>query len=184
METRKISHRLGRALLAVVCGIVVVAAAPFLFFKFGSPPVAVADSPFPFEKPMVKIAIRARINREMKQPPFEASEDVLESGAQIYRQVCSVCHGIPGHDSRYAKHMFPPPPQLWKKHGPKGAVGVSDDAPGFSRWVVDNGIRLTGMPSFRGVLSDTQIWQVSLLLKNADKNLPEPVSQILNAPTP
>jgi len=28
------------------------------------------------------------------------------------------------------------------------------------------------------------MWQVSLLLKNADKELPTPVTEILNAPTP
>jgi mono/diheme cytochrome c family protein len=37
---------------------------------------------------------------------------------------------------------------------------------------VSNGIRLTGMPSFKDTLSDTQIWQVALLLANADKPLP------------
>jgi thiosulfate dehydrogenase len=40
------------------------------------------------------------------------------------------------------------------------------------------------MPAYNHVLSDTQMWQVSLLLKNADKDLPDPVTQILNAPTP
>ena len=40
------------------------------------------------------------------------------------------------------------------------------------------------MPSYKHVLSDTQMWQVSLLLKNADKELPGPVTQILDSPTP
>jgi len=47
---------------------------------------------------------------------------------------------------------------------------------------VDNGIRLTGMPSFNKTLSDTQRWQVSLLLANADKDLPDPVKKILTQP--
>jgi hypothetical protein len=38
------------------------------------------------------------------------------------------------------------------------------------------------MPSYRKVLSDTEMWQVSLLLKNADKELPLPVTQILTGP--
>ena len=40
------------------------------------------------------------------------------------------------------------------------------------------------MPSYHHVLNDTEMWQVSLLLKNADKELPDPVMQILNSPTP
>jgi thiosulfate dehydrogenase len=84
----------------------------------------------------------------------------------------------------YARHMYPDAPQLWKKHPRGNAVGVSDDDAGEIYWKVDNGIRLTGMPSYSHILSDTQMWQVSLLLKNADKELPDPVAQILKAPTP
>ena len=48
----------------------------------------------------------------------------------------------------------------------------SDDPPGETFWKVSNGIRLSGMPAYHDVLSETQIWQVSLLLANADKPLP------------
>jgi thiosulfate dehydrogenase len=154
----------------------------FLYLKFGPVPVAVADSPFPLERQIVKIALRARIGRQMKTAPFAVNEVALESGAQIYREHCSICHGTPGHDAQYAAHLYPAPPQLWKKHGTHGAVGLSEEEPGLAYWIVSNGIRLTGMPSFSHILSDTQMWQVSLLLKNANKELPAPVSQILNAP--
>ncbi len=40
-------------------------------------------------------------------------------------------------------------------------VGVSDDEAGETYWKVANGIRLTGMPSYSHVLTDTQMWQVS-----------------------
>ena len=109
---------------------------------------------------------------------------MFESGAHVYRAQCASCHGTPGHDVSYAKYMFPSAPQLWKKHGSKGVVGVSDDEAGETHWKVENGIRLSGMPSYSHVLSDAQMWQVSLLLKNADKELPAPVTAILNSPTP
>jgi len=57
---------------------------------------------------------------------------------------------------------------------------VTDDPPGETYWKVANGIRLTGMPAFKDVLSDTQMWQVSLLLANADKPLPPAAIAILN----
>jgi mono/diheme cytochrome c family protein len=59
--------------------------------------------------------------------------------------------------------MFPSPPQLF--HG----NGVTDDPVGETYWKVANGIRLTGMPAFRGSLTDEQLWQVSQLLANANK---------------
>jgi mono/diheme cytochrome c family protein len=174
----------GKLLLGFLLGVVAVAGGLFLYLKFGPLPVAVADQPFPFEKEIVRLPLGARIDRESKTAPFGTSEDVFESGAHIYRAQCAACHGTPGHDIGYAKHMFPSAPQLWKKHGTSGVVGVSDDEPGETYWKVANGIRLTGMPAFNHVLSDTQMWQVSLLLKNADKDLPNPVTQILDAPTP
>ena len=54
--------------------------------------------------------------------------------------------------------------------------------PGETYWRVANGIRLTGMPAYNHVLNDTQMWQVSLLLKNADQQLPDPVMKILTQP--
>lgn len=62
-------------------------------------------------------------------------------------------------------------------------MGVSDDPPGETYWRVANGIRLTGMPAYKDVLTDTEMWQVSLLLANADKPLPSAALDILNGTT-
>ena len=123
--------------------------------------------------------MQERIDREKKEPPFGTSEAVFESGAKVYRAQCAGCHGTPGHDVPFAKYMYPSAPQLWKKHSKGNVVGVSDDEAGETYWKVANGIRLTGMPSYSHVLSDTEMWQVSLLLKNADKEMPDPVMNIL-----
>jgi mono/diheme cytochrome c family protein len=56
--------------------------------------------------------------------------------------------------------------------------GVTDDPPQESYWKVKNGIRLTGMPTFKGVLDDTQMWQVVLLVANADK-VPDSAKKLL-----
>jgi mono/diheme cytochrome c family protein len=72
--------------------------------------------------------------------------------------------------------MFPKPPKLLE------GKGVTDDEPGETYWKVANGIRLTGMPGFGESLSQTQMWQVSLLVARADK-LPESVKAALYWPT-
>jgi mono/diheme cytochrome c family protein len=59
--------------------------------------------------------------------------------------------------------------------------GVTDDEPGETYWKIFNGIRLTGMPGFSKSLNETQIWQVALLLANADK-LPASAKAALVAP--
>jgi thiosulfate dehydrogenase len=70
--------------------------------------------------------------------------------------------------------MYPNVPQLWKH-------GVDDDPVGETYWKVSNGIRLTGMPGFKGALTDEQMWQVSQMLANAPK-LPPDAMDVLKAP--
>ena len=182
MAKKGSSGGFGKVFLGFVLGVAAVAAGLFGYQKFGALPVAVADKPFPYEKELVYLPLSSRIDRELKNPPFGISEDVFESGARVYRAQCASCHGTPGHDVAFAKHMFPSAPQLWRGHGTHGVVGVSDDEAGETYWKVANGIRLSGMPSYSKVLTDAEMWQVSLLLKNADKELPGPVSTILSSP--
>jgi mono/diheme cytochrome c family protein len=171
----------GKVVLGFFLGIVAVIAGVFLYMRFGSLPVAVADKALPFEQQIVSVPMHARIDKEMKAAPFGTSEDVFEGGAKVYHEQCAGCHGTPGHDEPFAKTIFPDAPQLWKKHPRGGVVGVSDDEVGETYWKVAHGIRLSGMPSYNKVLTDTEMWQVSLLLKNADKELPDPVMKILTA---
>ena len=70
--------------------------------------------------------------------------------------------------------MFPRPTQLFK------GKGVTDDPPSVSYWKAVNGIRLSGMPSFKNKLSDTQLWQVSLLVAHGN-DAPESVRNALLA---
>lgn len=179
MAKKSGSGGFGKVFLGFILGIAAVAAGLYLYLRFGTLPVAVADAPFPYEKQIVQVPLNARIDREVKTPPFGTSEEVFESGAHVYRAECASCHGVPGHDVLSARYMYPHSPQLWKKHGKSGVVGVSDDTAEETYWKVANGIRLSGMPAFEHLLTDTQMWQVSLLLKNADKELPLPVTQIL-----
>lgn len=151
----------------------------WVYFKFGNPPVATADKPFPFEDRIARVPLDARIAHELQQPPFGTGEDVYEAGAQVYRQQCAACHGTPGQDAAYGQWMYPVAPQLWKKHRQGNVIGVSDDHAGETFWKIKNGIRLSGMPSFEHLLSSDEMWDVSLLLKNADQQLPAPVLDIL-----
>jgi thiosulfate dehydrogenase len=183
MATRKTtsrnSHGFLKFLLGFVFAFVVLFAGVWTYLKYGHPPVATADAAFPFEAQIVHVPLDARIHRELQAPPFATSEDVYETGAQIYRKQCAACHGTPGQDVAYAKGMYPSAPQLWKKHTHGNVVGVSDDEAGETFWKIKNGIRLSGMPSYQNILSTDEMWDVSLLLKNADQQLPDPVVSLL-----
>jgi thiosulfate dehydrogenase len=169
-----------RFFLGFLLGLIVIPVAGLVYFKLGKPPVATADPPLPFEAQIVAVPLNARIDREMpKSAPIAADEAAFQAGAPIYQAQCSSCHGLPGHVVRFASAMFPRAPQLFERHGDH--VGVSDDEPGESYWKVANGIRLSGMPAFGKVLSETEMWQVSLLIANADKLSPA-VLELLKPP--
>jgi mono/diheme cytochrome c family protein len=128
----------------------------------------------PFEGQFAHMALHARMEKEMPtQSPVAADEANLTAGARLYMEHCAVCHGVPGKEqTAIAKGEFPRPPHLFQ------GKGVTDDEPGETYWKVANGIRLTGMPGFNQHLSPTEMWQVSLLLANADK-ITDPVKAVL-----
>jgi thiosulfate dehydrogenase len=169
-------------LLGVVLGILIVPMVVWIYLRVGHPPVAVADPPLMLEKQIVRAPLHARIDKEMPaSAPIEASATNLIAGAQIYREHCAACHGLYGRPSAFAGQMYPRAPQLWAPHR-NGVVGVSDDPVGETYWKVANGIRLSGMPAFEKVLNQTQMWQVSVLVKNAGQPMPADAAKLLQTP--
>lgn len=155
-----------RILLTLVLLAVIVAGAVYAYVTLGYAPVATASAPLPMETWLAHTALKAAIHRgaPTSTPPVEANEPAIVAGARIYREQCAVCHGLPSQqESHIAKGMFPHPPQLFKGHG------VTDDPVGETYWIVENGVRLTGMPGFKNLLTEDQIWQVAQMLAHADK---------------
>ncbi len=167
---------MAKFVLGLIVGWLLLAVAVAAYFASGSAPVSTSAAPMPLEKRLAKLALHARINKEMPNSvPIPADESNYLAGAHIYRQNCAVCHGLPKQPpTALSKGMFPVAPQLFEHP-------VTDDPPGETYWKASNGIRLSGMPGFSKTLSQTQLWQVTLMLANADK-LPESVRQSLSQP--
>lgn len=170
---------MGKFLFGLILGLVLLPVVVYFYFSRGIAPVATSAPPMPFEKMFARMALHARLDKEVpKTVPISADEPNLAAGAQIYKEHCAVCHGLPAQpQSAIASGMFPKPPKLME------GKGVTDDPPGESYWKVSGGIRMTGMPGFEKTLSATQMWQVSLLCANADK-LPANVKEALSGTAP
>ena len=167
---------MGKFIFGLIVGVVIVPLVVYFYFTTGMAPVATSAPPMPFEKMFARMALHARMEKEVpKTVPIQADEQNLLAGAQVYKENCAVCHGLPGgKETPIAKGMFPDPPKLMD------GKGVTDDPPGESYWKVSGGMRMTGMPGFQKSLSTTQMWQVSLLVATADK-LPQSVKDSLAA---
>jgi mono/diheme cytochrome c family protein len=169
---------MGKFLFGLIVGVFLFPAVVYLYFSRGIAPVATSAAPMPFEKTFARMALHARLDKEVpKTVPIAADDAAFTAGAQVYKEHCAVCHGLPGQPQlAIARGMFPDPPKLME------GKGVTDDPPGESYWKVSGGIRMTGMPGFEKSLSTTQMWQVSLLCANADK-LPAAAKDILTGVT-
>jgi len=164
-------------LVGLLLGLLIVPFGLYLYLTGGSAPVAASDSDMPFENYFAHKALDARIAKDMpKTVPVASTEANYLAGADLYKQHCAVCHGLPlSPKSAIATGMYPHPPVLLE------GKGVTDDEPGESYWKIFNGIRLSGMPGFSKSLTETQMWQIALLIANADK-LPASAKAALVAP--
>jgi mono/diheme cytochrome c family protein len=165
-------------LLGIILGIAGVAAGVYLYFSGGHAPVAVTSPDMPFERTFARLGQHAYLDRlPHLEPQVPADETNLLAGAKVYKENCAVCHGVPeAGKTAIADGMSPKPPQLFK------GTGVTDDDPWESYWKVEGGIRMTGMPGFKGRLTEPEIWQVALLVKNADKISPAIKAELTSAP--
>lgn len=73
--------------------------------------------------------------------PETISEDRLTQGAEHYAGSCAHCHGAPGQDpAEWSRGMRPEPPHL--------VEAASEWTTEEIYWIVENGIKMSGMPAF------------------------------------
>ncbi len=161
-------------MLAFLLGVVLTLTAIVAYFYFGGPPVAVTEKAAPWE-PLLSVPTNTRARLEAKPAPFPASEDAFEAGARTYRVQCAQCHGAPGHEASLGRMMLPRARQFFSSRDRNGTVAQT---PGELYWKTAFGIRHSGMPAYNRTLTDTQLWQIALLLHSSN-DLPDPVRSLL-----
>jgi mono/diheme cytochrome c family protein len=90
-----------------------------------------------------------------KQNPLPATDEVVSQGQEVFLGNCAQCHGADGRgDSTLGHSMNPPAMDLSSAH-----VQHWSDAELF--WIVQNGVRLTGMPSWQSSVSADDTWKLA-----------------------
>ena len=151
--------------VGIILGFILVFAGAYFYFATGRAPVATNSPEMPFERKFAGMALRAYLEKvPHANSPVPADEPNLLAGAKLYKEHCAFCHGLPGEPhNAIGNGMFPKPPLLFR------GMGVTDDEAWESYANISGGIRMSGMPGFKDHLSDTQMWQLTQLVKNADK---------------
>jgi mono/diheme cytochrome c family protein len=158
--------------LGIIFTVVVAAGVGYYFLSSGLMPASADAKPGSIENFIAATSLQATLNKDApKEPnPVQLTDENLVMGVKLYAANCVICHGTAEGESSaspIAKGESPSPPQL-------ASDGVEDDPEGWTFWKIKNGIRWTGMPSWKGALSDQQIWTLALFLKHMDKLSPEP----------
>ena len=142
--------------LAIVAGI---AAGVFFLGGFYSV-AATAEDPKAVDWALVQVR-QASIARHASDNPTISLDDAatIQAGARAYSERgCVHCHGAPGVEwSKFSEGLRPDPPDLKEV--------VPNREPRELFWVVKNGIKMTGMPSFGALAQDREIWTIAAFLK-------------------
>jgi mono/diheme cytochrome c family protein len=92
--------------------------------------------------------------------PMQPSEENLKSARDHFADHCSSCHANDGSgDTMYGKGLYPKPPDLRQAETQK----LSD---GELFWIIENGVRFTGMPAFGGHGSEDDSWKLVLFIRH------------------
>src|SRR4051794_15487952 len=87
--------------------------------------------------------------------PVAYSEDSVKEGGEHFQHHCQICHGLDGQNTGvpFAEQMSPPVADLASKD-------VQDYTDGQLKWIVQNGIGPSGMPAWKGILEDDEMWKI------------------------
>jgi len=127
-----------------------------------------ATSPGDVESRMAAEAKKLKIGGKDWQNPTADSPDVVKTGMEHFQHHCQVCHGLDGHGTGvpFAVKMSPPVIDL-------GDSSVQQYKDGQLKWIIENGIRFSGMPGWKGGLEDDEMWSIVRFIRH----LPEKGSE-------
>jgi mono/diheme cytochrome c family protein len=95
-----------------------------------------------------------------KKNPLPETDEVVSQGQEVFLGSCAQCHGADGRgDTNVGHNMAPPAMDLTSAH-----VQHWSDAELF--WIVQNGVRLTGMPAWQSSISENDTWKLAHFIHN------------------
>ncbi len=137
--------------LALVAVFVVVAVVSILHNGLSA-----RATPTALERMMARDARHLAIPEDAQalQNPVPASAENLRDARLHFADHCAICHGNDGSgDTMIGRGLYPKPPDLRLPETQKLADGELF-------WVIENGVRFTGMPAFSSPGSQNDSWKL------------------------
>lgn len=89
------------------------------------------------------------------QNPVPDTEASIDEGKEHFGHHCQICHGLDGQNTGvpFASQMSPPVADLRSRD-------VQAYTDGQLHWILVNGINPSGMPSWKGIVEDDEMWKM------------------------
>jgi mono/diheme cytochrome c family protein len=103
---------------------------------------------------------RIFIGKKWERNPLPYSRDSWDEGKEAFSHYCVACHGMDGQNTGvpFVDHISPPIPSL-------ASADVQSYTDGQLKYILDYGIRPSGMPASKGTLSDEELWSIVIFLR-------------------
>jgi mono/diheme cytochrome c family protein len=155
-------------LAGILVTLAVLASTVWAVSRFGLYPIGADNPPGGLERSLAARALDVYADKhkpDMQNPTALTAENLIE-GAMEYEEHCASCHGGARAKISPMQHKFnPPAPQLINR--------IPHDPDNWLFWVTKHGVRMTGMPTWDGILSDEDIWKIVAFIKHSNALPPE-----------
>ena len=152
-----------RLALAAVAGMLIVPAGAWVLAWLGAGSFDATATPPAWERALARMAVSASVARHAPRTlnPLRPSTDVLLAGLKVYRDACSGWHGGPNHASEWGSSDFYPRVPQFARTPPR--------KPDWQLyWIVQHGVRYSGMAAWGNQIPDSTIWQAVTFLSRLD----------------
>jgi mono/diheme cytochrome c family protein len=93
--------------------------------------------------------------------PIPVTPANVDAGKHVFSYYCVECHGRDGQNTGvpFATRLEPPVPSM-------ASPQVQAYTDGQLKWIIENGIFPSGMPASKGTLTDEEVWQIVVYLRD------------------
>jgi mono/diheme cytochrome c family protein len=158
---------MARFLVGFATAVVLLLLALFCYLRFGFVDPRADAEMGAIEMKIAMPALDASVDRRAPniQNPIQPTDENLRAGMKIYQSACAGCHGDVVHaHSAFGDSFYPRAPQF------------AEDAPDMPEnqnfYIIQHGVRLSGMPAWKTSFKEQEIWQVTTFLSHMDKLSP------------
>jgi S-disulfanyl-L-cysteine oxidoreductase SoxD len=110
---------------------------------------------------MTEVKQKVTIGGKSDVNPVPDVEASINEGKEHFGHHCQICHGLDGQNTGvpFAQQMSPPVADLKSKD-------IQDYTDGQLHWIIVNGINPSGMPAWKGILEDDEMWKIVRYLRH------------------